>query len=71
MLLTNSFNPDPRVHQEAKTLVENGYDVTILCWDRDLKAPPHEVIDEIIIERIYVRSTHGRESTQILFLLLF
>ena len=71
MLLTNAFEPDPRVHQEAKSLVENGYCVTILCWDRDCKFPPQEVIDGITIERIYVRSTHGRGSTQAPFLLLF
>jgi glycosyltransferase involved in cell wall biosynthesis len=71
MLLTNAFDPDPRVHQEAKSLVENDYDVTILCWDRDYKFPREEVIDGIKIERIYVHSTHGRGSTQVPFLLLF
>jgi glycosyltransferase involved in cell wall biosynthesis len=71
MLLTNAFEPDPRVHQEAKSLVENGYCVTIVCWDRDCKFPPQEVIEGIKIERIHVRSTHGRGSTQAPFLLLF
>lgn len=71
MLLTNAFDPDPRVHQEARALAENGYDVTILCWDRDCKFPPQEVVDGIRIERIYVRSTHGRGATQAPFLLLF
>jgi len=71
MLLTNAFEPDPRVHQEALSLIHNDYDVTILCWDRDRKFPPHEVIDGIRIERMYVRSTHGRGPTQVPFLLLF
>lgn len=71
MLLTNAFDPDPRVHQEATALVEEGYEVTILCWDRDRKSPAKEVIDGISIERIYVRSTHGRGTGQILFLLVF
>jgi glycosyltransferase involved in cell wall biosynthesis len=71
MLLTNAFEPDPRVHQEALSLIQNGYDVVLLCWDRDHKLPPEEVIDGIKIERIYVRSTHGRGSTQVPFLLLF
>jgi glycosyltransferase involved in cell wall biosynthesis len=71
MFLTNAFDPDPRVHQEAKSLVENGYSVTILCWDRDCKFPPQEVIDGIRIERIYIRSTHGRGASQVPFLLLF
>ena len=45
MLLTNAFDPDPRVHHEAKALVESGYDVTILCWDRDYKTPAYEITE--------------------------
>ena len=71
MLLTNAFDPDPRVYQEAKVFIEKGYKVSILCWDRDPKAPFQENIDGIYVERIYVKSTHGRGSTQIIFLLLF
>jgi len=71
MLLTNAFDPDPRVHREAVSLIENGYEVTLLCWDRDYKFPPQEVVDGIRIERIYVRSTHGRGPTQVPFLVLF
>ncbi|MFX0203833.1 MAG: glycosyltransferase family 4 protein [Candidatus Hodarchaeota archaeon] len=71
MLLSNAFDPDPRVHQEATALVNSGYDVTILCWDRDLKRPAFEVIDGISVERIYVKSTHGRGTSQLLFLFLF
>ena len=71
MLLTNGFDPDPRVHREAVSLVQNGYEVTLLCWDRDCKFPPQEVMDGIRIERIHVRSTHGRGATQAPFLFLF
>ncbi len=71
MLLSNAFDPDPRVNREALALIEKGYDVTILCWDRDLKKPAFETIDNIEIERIFIPSTHGRGSTQIAFLLLF
>lgn len=71
MLLTNAFDPDPRVHQEAKSLVEHGHSVTIICWDREYKKPAFEIIDGIRIERIYVRSTHARGITQVFFLPLF
>ena len=71
MLLTNAFGPDPRVHREASALVKNGYNVTILCWDRDLAYKQRENIDGINVVRIYLKSTHGRGVTQILFLLLF
>jgi len=68
MLLTNCFQPDPRVHAEARTLVENGYQVTLLGWDRDRKKPPRERIDGIEVERIFLRSRHGRGASQIPFL---
>ncbi|HYA41277.1 MAG TPA: glycosyltransferase [Syntrophobacteraceae bacterium] len=71
MLLTNAFDPDPRVHHEAVSLVQNGYEVTILCWDRDYKKAAVEVVDGIGVERIYVRSTHGRGTTQMFFLFVF
>jgi len=71
MLLTNAFDPDPRVHNEARSLVERGYDVTLICWDRERKKPAHEVIDGIKVERIYVKSTHGRGITQMLYLGIF
>ncbi len=34
MLLTNAYRPDPRVRKEARALLERGYRVTILAWDR-------------------------------------
>jgi glycosyltransferase involved in cell wall biosynthesis len=71
MLLSNAFDPDPRVHNEAKALVEAGYNVAIICWDRDQKAPPEETIDGVKVERICVRSTHGRGAGQLAFLFLF
>jgi len=71
MLLTNCFDPDPRVLSEALTLTEHGYQVTIIGWDRDRKKPPIESYRGIRVERVYVRSTHGRGTSQILFLFVF
>lgn len=71
MLLSNSFDPDPRVEYEARVLVEAGYRVTILCWDRDRARPQREKSNGIYVERVYVRSTHSRGVGQTLFLGLF
>jgi glycosyltransferase involved in cell wall biosynthesis len=71
MLLPNGFDPDPRVHNEARSLVEAGYSVTILCWDRDVKNKEYEVIDGIQIERIFVSSSYGRGSSQLRYLWKF
>jgi glycosyltransferase involved in cell wall biosynthesis len=60
MLLSNCFDPDPRVYAEARALVEAGYRVVILAWDRDRKVPAMEVVEGIEVERIRIRSTHGR-----------
>jgi glycosyltransferase involved in cell wall biosynthesis len=71
MLLTNCFDPDPRVYTEAQTLVEHGYRVTVLGWDRDRKKPPRERFDGIQVERIFLSSRHGRGSSQVPFLIGF
>jgi glycosyltransferase involved in cell wall biosynthesis len=67
MLLTNAYAPDPRVRQEAVSLIGMGCRVRILAWDRDLKWPPFETMDGVEIERVFIASTHGRGATQIVF----
>jgi glycosyltransferase involved in cell wall biosynthesis len=67
MLLTNAYDPDPRVRQEALSLTRMGCRVRILAWDRDLRGPAVETIEGVDIERVFVASTHGRGVTQILF----
>lgn len=64
MLLGNGFNPDPRVESEALALVAGGYDVTILCWDRDGDLAPEEEKGGIHVRRIRLPSTHGRGTSQ-------
>ncbi len=68
MLLSNSFDPDPRPYAEARALIEHGCRVLILAWDRDRKRPPREAVDGIEVERIHFQSTHGRGGIQIFFL---
>jgi len=53
MIVTNPFTHDPRVYNEAKSLVEEGYNVTVLAWDRNKESPEKEVIDGIEVNRIY------------------
>ena len=56
MLLTNAFDPDPRVHAEARALIAHGFSVRMVCWDRDLKSPAEENVDGIDIERVHIPS---------------
>ncbi|NJE02072.1 glycosyltransferase family 4 protein [Thermococcus sp. JdF3] len=59
LLLTNPFKPDPRVYKEAKTLLELGFEVTVVAWDREGRYSPNEVIDGIKVHRIVVKSEYS------------
>jgi len=53
MTLSNPFTHDPRVYNEAQSLVKEGYDVTVLGWDRKKENMPREIKDGINIIRSY------------------
>ena len=67
MVLTNAYDPDPRVRQEALALISMGCRVRLLAWDRDLKAPAKESIEGLQVERVFLASSHGRGTMQIFF----
>jgi len=67
MLLTNAYDPDPRVRQEALALIRMGCRVRLLAWDRDLKAPAAECMEGVEVKRIFLASAHGRGTTQLFF----
>ena len=67
MLLTNAYDPDPRVRQEALALLAMGCRVRILAWDRDLHSPASQNMEGVEVERVFLRSKHGRGATQIFF----
>ncbi|GIX49586.1 MAG: glycosyl transferase [Candidatus Tectimicrobiota bacterium] len=71
MLLANGFDPDPRVHREARSLVEAGYEVTLLAWDRHGRARRVETVDGIRVERLAIASSYGRGTSQLPCLLRF
>jgi len=59
MLLSNAFDPDPRVYKEAKSLIKFGYEVKIIGWDRELKYKERENIQGILVERIRYKAGYG------------
>jgi glycosyltransferase involved in cell wall biosynthesis len=67
MLLTNAYDPDPRVRQEALALIGMGCRVKLLAWDRDLKASASECMEGVEVERVFLSSSHGRGTTQLFF----
>lgn len=68
MLLSNAFRPDPRVAREAQALIDTGYPVTVVCWDREAKYPTHEVVEGYQIERVQdIQTVYGAGARQILY----
>ncbi len=60
MLLSNPFTHDPRLHYEACALVDRGYEVTVLAWDRKGVHPAEEERDGVRVVR--VRNTRFMEA---------
>lgn len=71
MLLSNPFKPDLRVYREAKSLVELGYCVTIIAWDRECRYRTREKISGVKIRRIRIQTSYGTGLWKIRKLLLF
>jgi glycosyltransferase involved in cell wall biosynthesis len=67
MLLSNAYDPDPRVQQEALALIAMGCRVKLLAWDRDRKSPASECMEGVEVERVFLPSRHGRGNAQVFF----
>ena len=71
MILSNPFEPDPRVYKEAKSLIKGGYGVTILAWDRENKFPANDTVDRIKIIRFQNSGVYGGGLRAINYFLRF
>ncbi|KAF5064299.1 Glycosyl transferase 4-like domain protein [anaerobic digester metagenome] len=65
MILTNRFDPDVRVYKEARYLTAQGFDVEILCWDRENEYARTEVVDGIRIRRFNPPAVYGTGLQQL------
>lgn len=67
MILTNRFDPDVRVYKEARYLVSKGFDVEILCWDREneYKDKENELVNGIKIKRFFPFAKYGTGLKQL------
>ena len=54
MLLANPFTHDTRVHKQARTLIEWGLEVHIVCIAKS-HLPDQEIVDEIHVHRVPVK----------------
>lgn len=68
MLATEEIVRDQRVMKEADYISSRGYDVEILCWDREnqFSCRPEERVNNVKIKRMFHRSVYGSGFKQIL-----
>jgi glycosyltransferase involved in cell wall biosynthesis len=52
MFVSNPFTNDPRVYNEARSLVQAGHQVTVIAWDREKQNPRRQALDGIEIVRV-------------------
>lgn len=57
MVVTNACSPDPRVIRHATWLVQEGHDVTVHAFDRQIKFQKSELIDGVRIMRYHLGKT--------------
>jgi len=55
MFLSNPFTSDPRVYNEAKSLIQAGCEVTVIAWDREKRNPSRQNWDGIEVVRLKTR----------------
>ncbi len=66
MLLSNPYYPDDRVRNEALVLIEYGYQVFLLAWDREGRLPVQELLSGLEIRRMPLRAGYGQGLGKIL-----
>ncbi|PYG87171.1 glycosyltransferase involved in cell wall biosynthesis [Ruminiclostridium sufflavum DSM 19573] len=73
MIVTNRYDPDVRVHKEAKYLRSKGFDVEVLCWDREGEYinKSNEKIDGIVIRRFFPYAKYGTGIKQLIAYIKF
>lgn len=65
MILTNGFGPDVRVYKEARYLSSAGFDVEILCWDREGQFTEEEQLEGIRVRRFFPAAKYGTGFKQL------
>jgi len=60
MLLSNPATYDERPLREVNSLVRNGYEITILAWDREDGFPRQTLSNGLLIRRFNFKSPYGQ-----------
>jgi glycosyltransferase involved in cell wall biosynthesis len=57
---SNPIDPDPRVEKEARALLNAGYQVEVIAWDRTGELPRTESKDNFTIHRLAIPAEYAR-----------
>ena len=57
---SNPVAPDPRVEKEARALLDAGFTINVLAWDRTAKLPLHERLDGLTVHRLPIQADFGQ-----------
>ncbi len=71
MLLSNPYEPDPRVYKEAYSLAKAGFSVTVVAWDRGGTFPAYEIREGVCIRRIRAKGRYGARLASLQHFLAF
>lgn len=71
LLAKDSVKSDTRVISEAGSLLRNGYDVSVVAWDREGISKKKEEYERIKIERLRLRTSFSNSSKLMFYLILF
>lgn len=69
MSVANTYATDTRVRREARALASEGYDVEVLCWDRQGRRPSKERIDGCQVRNIRLGKTTVLVSSKLYYLI--
>lgn len=59
MLVSSTATTDPRLYNEARALIEEGYRVSVIAWDRYKQSPGREMLDGINVVRLKIALPPG------------
>lgn len=62
MFVSNAFTNDPRVYNEAKSLINAGHEVTVIAWDREKRNISEETWDGIHVVRLQTKINTSHAS---------
>ena len=57
---SNPIDPDPRVEKEARALIQAGYSVQVIAWDRTAELPSREEKDGFTINRLSIPAEYAQ-----------